>query len=256
MKESTRIAIVQQRMYWTTQENTQFIIAALETAAQYDAQLCVFPELAITGFHRRIREEAKPEIVAPSLAQVRAACAKLSMATVIGVPTFRESGAVVNAVEFITRNGETAGHVEKIGITPAEATFLQAGVCRPILNFEGLRSTAIVCREALDREQLCAQLTPGTIDVIFWPGIMRPDPERPDRSEHHIDDAAALAVHTSAYVIQSNWPDSLNYPEESAEQGHSVVISPLGKIMFRLPKAKPGIGVFELGDSTFRWIDL
>lgn len=249
------IAIAQMSMSWTTKENTQTILRSLQIASEHGATICVFPELAITGFHRRIRQEATPDIVAPALAQVRERCAKHSIAAVIGAPIFRDSGAVVNAVEFIDRHGNTIGHVEKVGITPAEATFLEAGVSRPILTLEALRSTAIICREALDREQLCDELAPNTIDVIFWPGIMRPDPERPDRAEHHVDDACALAAHTRAYVVQSNWPDSLNYPEESAEQGHSVVISPRGQVMFRLPKAKAGIGVFELGESAFAWID-
>lgn len=249
------IAIAQMPMAWTTAENTQTILKYLRIASAQQANICVFPELAITGFHRRIREEATPEIVAPALDAVRDACAKHSIAAVLGTPLFRESGAVVNAVEYINRTGNTVGYVEKIGITPAEASFLEAGNSRPILQFDGLRSTSIICREALDREQLCSELAPDTIDFIFWPGIMRPDPERPDRAEHHVDDACALAAHTRAYVVQSNWPDSLNYPEESAHQGHSVVIAPSGKLMFRLPKAEVGLGVFALGDASYDWIE-
>jgi omega-amidase len=250
-----KIAIAQMPMAWTALENTRKILEVLRRVAIEGVQICVFPELAITGFHRRIREEAKPDLIAPLCAKMRQSCAELGVSAVVGAPLFRNDGGVVNAVEFIDCHGQTVGYVEKIGITPAEATFLQAGLSRPILKLEGLRSTAIICREALDREQLCKELAPNTVDLIFWPGIMRPDPERPDHAERHIDDACALAAHTRAYVIQSNWPDSLNYPQESAEQGHSVVISPRGEIMFRLPKAKAGIGVFKLGESTFHWIE-
>jgi omega-amidase len=251
-----QISIAQVPMAWMALENTHRIVDALRKSANSGAQICVFPELAVTGFHRRIREEAKPEIVAPLSSVIRQTCADLGISAVVGVPLFRSDGGIVNAVEFINRDGATIGYVEKTGITPAEATFLQAGTSRPILELDGLRCTAIICREAQDREQLCKALAPNSTDVIFWPGIMRPDPERPDRAEHHIDDACAIAAHTRAYVIQSNWPDSLNYPEESAEQGHSVVISPNGEVMFRLPKATSGIGVFELGESTFRWIEI
>jgi omega-amidase len=248
------IAIAQIPMAWTTEENTQTILRALKLSARHDATVCVFPELAATGFHRQIRREARPEIVAPALAQIRDACATHSIAAVIGMPLFHDHG-IANAVEFIDRRGTTVGFVEKIGITPPEATFFRAGCSRPVLQFEGMHCTAIVCREVEDREQICAELVPGSVEIIFWPGIMRPDPERLDHAEHHIDDACALAAHTRAYVIQSNWPDSLNYPEESAEQGHSIVISPRGDRMFRLPKASAGIGVFKLGESTFHWID-
>jgi omega-amidase len=243
-------------MAWTTTENTQTIITAMRVAAEHGATLCEFPELAITGFHRRIREEAKPEIVEPALMRVRASCAENAIAAVIGVPLFRSDGGIVNAVEFIDRHGASIGHVEKVGITPAEATFLQAGSSRPVLAFEGFRSTAIICREASDHKEICESLAPDEAEIIFWPGIMRPDPERPERAEHHIEDACAIAAHTRAYVIQSNWPNSLNYPNENPTLGHSIVISPSGEVLFRLPKAVAGIGLFNLGESAFQWIEI
>ncbi|TAG82791.1 MAG: carbon-nitrogen hydrolase family protein [Burkholderiales bacterium] len=256
MNESLRIAIVQQRMYWTTQENTQFILGKIESAARHGAQICVFPELAVTGFHRQIRTEATPEIVAPALSDIRKACAKFRVASLVGTPTFDTFGNIFNSAEFITDTGETCATIAKIGITPAEATFFAEGAERPIVDFLGHRSTAILCREANDVELLQAQIATNTVDIIYWPGIMRPDPEKPDNAEHHLLDASSLAKHTGAYIIQANWPMSLNYPEESIDSGHSIVISPSGETLFRLPKAQVGMGVFTLGDTHFIWIEL
>jgi omega-amidase len=253
MTKDLRIAIVQPPMFWTTDENTNNIIQALRIAAKHGARVCVFPELAITGYHRQIRTEAKPEIVDAAIFRVRENCASLGIAAVVGTPSFDESGNIFNSVEFIDAGGTTCATIEKSGITSVEATFFAIGRARQIVEFIGLRCTAILCREANDVEVLKTQIAPHSVDLIFWPGIMRPDPEKTDQPEHHIRDAALLAQHTGAYIVQSNWPMSLNYPEESRDSGHSVVISPRGEIMFRLPKAQAGIGVFDLGALEFHW---
>jgi omega-amidase len=239
-------------MRWTTEENMHSIVRAIETSKQAGAAICVFPELAVTGFHRQIKTQAKPEIVSNALARLQTVCANLRIAIAIGAPTFDDS-SIFNSCLLIDAQGELVATVEKIGITPAEATFFAKGNQRPVVDFVGHRCTAILCREANDVAELKIQIAPQSVDLIFWPGIMRPDPEKLDQPEHHIRDAAELARHTGAYVVQSNWPNSLNYPEESKESGHSIVISPGGETMFRLPKAKPGIGLFNLGESHYDW---
>ncbi|MDP3084525.1 MAG: hypothetical protein Q8N44_12685, partial [Rubrivivax sp.] len=69
----------------------------------------------------------------------------------------------------------------------------------------------------------------------------------------HLHQAQALALRLSAYVVQANWPNALNYPEKSANAGKSAVVSPTGKLLFRLPQAAPGLGLFSLGDETCAW---
>ncbi len=69
-----RVAIAQPAMYWTTPQNVARIVEALEVAARQGARVCLFPELALTGFHRGIREQALPGVVGPALQQVQAAC--------------------------------------------------------------------------------------------------------------------------------------------------------------------------------------
>jgi predicted amidohydrolase len=58
-----RIAIAQPVMYWTGHENASAVCQTIERAAEAQARICVFPELAVTGFHRRIAEAAKPDLV-------------------------------------------------------------------------------------------------------------------------------------------------------------------------------------------------
>ncbi len=52
------VAIAQMRMHWTGEEHTRQIVALLAQAANEGAEVCAFPDLALTGFHRQIRREA------------------------------------------------------------------------------------------------------------------------------------------------------------------------------------------------------
>ena len=55
------------------------------------------------------------------------------------------------------------------------------------------------------------------------------------------------------YVVQTNWPNALNRPEESVEGGSSSVAAPDGELLFRLPSQASGIAVFTLGERAFEW---
>ncbi|HEY1230470.1 MAG TPA: nitrilase-related carbon-nitrogen hydrolase, partial [Ramlibacter sp.] len=57
---SPRLAIGQFRMAWTIEENLASIAWCMRQAAAAGARICSFPELAVTGFHRRIVEHAVP----------------------------------------------------------------------------------------------------------------------------------------------------------------------------------------------------
>ena len=227
---------------------------ALALAKQAGASYCAFSELAVTGFHRRIVDWAKPEVSGPAVLEVQQAAAGVGIAAIFGAPTYTGS-ARLNSHLFVASDGSLVGTVSKIGLTDPEATFFQPGSDRPVVNLEGVRCTAVICREVEDEAEVLGQLAGTGVEVIFWPGQMRPDPAKPitDPPEH-VAQAQALARKTGAYVLQTNWPNALNRPEESENTGHSVCIGPEGELLFRLPKQGFGIAVFKLGEKTFRWL--
>ena len=241
-------------MYWTGDENAGAVCRTIERAAAAGARLCVFPELAVTGFHRRIAEAAKAELVAGWMRTIAATCARHAIAVAVGAPTFDDDGRIYNSQLLIDEQGELAGVVEKTGLTEPEATFFARGDARPVVAMHGRRCTAVICREVEDLDDVCAQLARTTPEIIFWPGMMGPeDGAEPADPPVHVQQAQELARRTGAHVIQSNWPLSLNYPEQSYKTGKSVVIGPTGHIAFALPQAQAGLAVFTLGESTYAW---
>ncbi len=249
-----RIAIGQLRMHWTIEANMASMLDAIGLAQRRGAGICTFPELAVTGFHREIVALAKPDLVAPQVRRIQELCASRAIAVAVGAPTFGDEGARFNSHLFIDERGELVSEVRKAGLTAPEATFFQAGAERPVAVLQGLRCSAVICREIEDQEQLREQLPAGSIDLILWPGQMRPDPDKPvtDPPEHVVQ-AQQLAQALKAHVIQANWPNALNRPAESEHTGHSAVIAPTGELLFRLPEQASGVAVFSLGATDFEW---
>jgi predicted amidohydrolase len=112
----------------------------------------------------------------------------------------------------------------------------------------------VICREVEDHTEVVTQLADSGVQVIFWPGQMRPDPAKPVQDPpEHVAEAQALAAATGAFIVQTNWPNALNRPEESENTGHSACVAPTGELLFRLPKQGFGVGVFNLGERTYSW---
>lgn len=254
MPDPQRIAIAQIAMHWTTAENLVAIERAMALARDRQARICAFAELAVTGFHREIGREAQPAVVEPALQRIRALAARLGLGVAIGAPTFGPEGSKFNSHLLIDETGALAAVVSKHGLTDPEATFFARGSSRPVGALQGLRCSAVICREVSDLPEVAAQLPADTVDLVFVPGALRQDPDKP-RTEPpaYVHDIARLAAATKAWAVHTNWPNALNRPEESVDGGGSVVANPQGEVLLRLPMQASGVGIFTLGESSFEW---
>jgi predicted amidohydrolase len=254
MTPPLRIAIGQLQMHWTIEANMAALQRAIAFAAAQGAQVCCFSELAVTGFHRQIAALAKPALVQPCLEALARSARQHRVAVAVGAPRFTGDGRILNSHVLLDETGAVAAVVDKIGLTAPEATFFAAGSGRPVGRLQGWRCSAVICREVEDLDDVALQLPPGAAQLLFWPGLMSPDPDKPPMDPpEHVQQAQRLARRTGAWVVQANWPNALNYPETSPGTGRSVVIAPDGNILLALPPAAPGVGVFNLGSSTLNW---
>lgn len=250
----TRLAIAQIAMRWSTQENLQAILAAIDVAHAEGARICAFSELAVTGFHREIAREAVPQSVLPAIDRLQARCAQRRVAIAVGAPTFGVGSFRYDSHLLISEAGELVATISKQGLTEPEATFFQPGTSRPIGRLQGLDCSAVICREVGDIEAVSRQLPPDAVDIVFVPGALRQNPGKP-RSElpEYVRDIQRLAATTRAFAVHTNWPNALNRPEESVDGGGSTVVAPDGTLLFRLPAQAAGVGIFALGESSFHW---
>jgi predicted amidohydrolase len=181
-------------MHWTIEGNLSEMVSAMRRAGREGAEACVFPELALPGFHREIVSLAKPHLIAPAIESLQAECANLSIAIAFGTPTFDEAG-LRNSYLFLSSSGERSAVVHKSGLTAPEATFFARGIERPVTRFCGLRTSAIICREIEDEVRIFRQLQDHNAQLLLWPGQMRPDPfDLNDVMRLPIDDCRDVAA--------------------------------------------------------------
>lgn len=242
-------------MHWTTGENLAEIRRAMQVAHAAGAAICAFSELAISGLHRQIAREARPEVVAPALATVARLARELGLAVSVGAPGFGDGDARFIVQHLIDARGDTVASIPKHGLTEPERSFFQPGDTRPVGLLAGLRCSAVICREVGDHALLAQDLPPGRSDLVFLPGSLRPDPRLP-RTEPpgYMRDAETMAQRLQTWLVQTNWPNALNRPEESVDGGRSIVVSPAGERLLELPRQAAGLGVFTLGERHFDWI--
>lgn len=239
-----RVAVAQMPMAWTADENTATILDHLARAKSLSAEVVLFPECAITGYHRRVPEVAAPAVVEASLAQIRAGCAALGVAAVLGTPRFSEDGAtVVNSAVAIGADGEVLALCEKSGLTASERRYFAPGRVRQRFSIGDAPCCAIFCREIRDLQELRHELE-GT-RVLFWPGMIHFDLEGEHPDHVDVEMAQAFARALGCWLVQCNWPGSLNRPD-LAGAGASLVISPAGEVVHRLPRDRCALDLVSL----------
>lgn len=103
-----RIAIAQMPMHWTLEENTRSVLAHLDQASALSADLALFPECSVTGYHRRVPGQVSRRAIAASLGRIQARCAALRLPALVGTPFFPSPAddRVWNAAVAIDADGQ------------------------------------------------------------------------------------------------------------------------------------------------------
>ena len=166
------IAVDQLRMHWTCAGNTAAMRRAIERAADAGARIVVFPELAVTGFHRRIAREAEAATVQAAVEALAAVAAARSVAVVFGAPTFGADGRPRNSHLHVDEGGRVVAVVSKIGLTPSEASFFVPGDGRPAARLAGVACSSVLCREVEDLGPVVEGLAGSAPALVFWPSFI------------------------------------------------------------------------------------
>lgn len=244
-------------MAWHIEGNVAALSSAIEMARQQGATLLVAPELALTGFHRQIAQQCLADALATGLERVRDAVRAAGVALVLGAPTIDAGGGPFNTHLYIDARGEIVGQVSKNGLTASEATFFEQATSRPVVELCGLRCTSVLCREVEDADSVSQQVAASAgADLVFWPSFIG-RASAPDDvhvfEPHYQPLASALARRLRAWMVQCNWPQSLNEPG-SLRFGESAVFAPDGRVVLRLPVDATGVAVFDLGAQRMQWL--
>ncbi len=233
-----KIIAVQLPMAPTVADNLASILRSVDHAVEdLGADVVLFPECALTGFHKDLPDQCTPEILGDALGELQAMADELDAMLLVGTPWPLPDGRMLNALAVL-RPIEDLLVAPKIGLSESELQFFTAGTERTTWTWLGARFASVICREMLDPIDP-AQL--GDVDVVFWPGYIAWDAGDDD----YMGAVSRVARALKAVVVQANWPDSLNAPETRG-MGGSVVVGPDGELVFTGPRDAPAFLEVEL----------
>lgn len=249
-----KVAIAQMRMYWTVVENVRAILSINEQASSRGADMVLFPELAVTGFHREILRECSALLDDEGvLASIEDSCARNNLCIWLGLPYSAEA-KLYNSYLCIGPDGQRIGVIHKNGLTESEKMVFAAGSSRPLLAVADHKVSAILCREVADVQLIADQFCDETPDLLVWPGYIG------NRSfpigtlpEGTVDQAAKVSDHLKLPIVQCNWANSLNDPAKD-DLGSSVVLNSEGRKLWTCPEALPGVGYVDMDNGECQWV--
>lgn len=208
----------------TILKNRQAMQSILRDQVEAES-LILFPECALTGFHRALKAVAIQSDIEENCAILQRDCDEKNVAIVFGTPWFLGDG-IVNAAVYLAPNAprEVAS---KVGLTESERLFFSPGRGRPVYQWRGKRFSIVFCREVLDDQDSGLELA-EQLDFILWPGYIAWS----DDPENYFEAARNIAEKHRCAIYQCNWPDSLNDPQQK-KMGGSLVIGASGETIDR-----------------------
>ncbi|MGI6376536.1 MAG: carbon-nitrogen hydrolase family protein [Anaerolineae bacterium] len=148
--------------------NMATILQGMATCAAQGADLCVFPEAALTGYSptlRRSRPASDGPLVQQALEAIAVAARQHHMGVVVGAEAWHE-GAWHNRLLAYGREGELLAQYDKVHLTRQDVGYYRAGNATPVFRFQGVICGLQICYDARFPEGYRALLAQGVQVVL------------------------------------------------------------------------------------------
>ena len=163
---SLRMAAVQMRFAPDLRGNLARITKALHAAVARRADVVLFPECALTGYHCDFAALQRDELQV-ALAQVAALAAFHRINILIGTPMF--SGRVLrNCLAVFDRQGQLTYVYAKCQLTELDRRVFAPGDAIALFEIDGIPATAIICHERRYPELVRLAVMAGA-RILFHP---------------------------------------------------------------------------------------
>lgn len=207
-----KVAVCQTNMSWTIEENVATIIKNIEMAAEASADLALFTECAITGYHRKVPTLCNYDDLQGALDQLREASERCGVPIIVGTPLMPDSadGKIYNAAVLLGSSEEVV--FSKVGLTDAEKQFFTPGSSRVTTTVAGKKLSLMFCREVLDKEEMLEAYQPGSTDFIVWPSYIKWDADPSETDYIDTADYQSLAEELNTTIVNVNAANALNDP--------------------------------------------
>jgi predicted amidohydrolase len=161
-----KVAAAQMKFRSTVPENVEWISNAVRSAAQDRVDAILFPECAITGYHRDFRNLSRSAIEA-ARADIAAVAKSSRCYVLVGCPIF-QNGRCFNSLLVFDRRGREIFRYSKIHLTKRDARFFSRGNSLALFPIDRIMATAIICHERRYPELVRLPVMMGA-QVVFHP---------------------------------------------------------------------------------------
>ena len=220
--------------------NVSTISHCLSLAAQSQAHLAVFPEMAVVGYdshlHGLFQQEGWYSKVQEGLETLAADAQELGLKAVIGTP-FRLNGEYQNAMILV---GSDSGILYAGGRKVWSKGWLRYGFTMPErkdpVHIEGYDFGFVICDEVSHLEELNGTGIEKSY-VILWPSVTRNyfNSQKWGTRDNCRLDGASIARTFNAVVIQSSFSTYVHDLEDTVKLGGIVIVDSDGTILKQAP---------------------
>ena len=201
--KTTRLLIAAAQMQFRSAiaENVAWITEVIRSSVKAGADLVLFPECAVTGYHCDFAS-VSPSQVEAALERISGAARAARCHVLVGCPTFAGRKRFNSLVVF-DRHGRKVFCYSKIHLTARDKRFFTAGNALAYFRLAGVPCTAIICHERRYPELVRLPVMLGA-QVVFHPNAGL-DPLPISRSKRRGRDGIAVrAFENEVYYVFAN----------------------------------------------------
>ncbi|MCB0634637.1 MAG: carbon-nitrogen hydrolase family protein [Saprospiraceae bacterium] len=241
-----KIALCQTAMHWTMAENLENIGKQLALCASNDVALAVFPECAVTGYHRQMPAITTQGTLDAAFEKLHAFAREYQTVFIVGSPYIKpdEPDSVLNSALFFQPGSDTFGVTSKVGLAEKEPLYFTAGRERKIFHWGDKRIGMVFCIEMNHTESLIADFEHAGLDVLFWISYIAWGDPTEGESKIIQDNSLAVSLALGIPVINVNWANAVNSADIKDMGGSRLIVN--GEITLLLAADREMMEIVDL----------
>lgn len=221
---AVKVAAVQFRSSFDLEDNRARMAAALEKLADDKVQVAVFPECALTGYHKKAVMEADGKQVLQAEESLRRVCERRRIAAVIG-SVYKVNGKTFNTAVVFDSKGGLVERYAKVML--AGEPWATPGNHIAYFDLDGVPSTVIICHDERYPELVRLPALAGARVAYYI------SHESGMRNEAKLAgyraQIMARAVENGVAIVASNAPG--NVADNSGSHGQSRIVASDGNVV-------------------------
>lgn len=204
MSRHYRVAGVQFQVEPNLEDNYERILSCIEWASQEGARFCLFPEMALTGYHGDFCQQE----VDRALEGIAAASAQHRVTTLVGTG-MKEEGNTYIQVRIYSETGDLVGFHAKMVPTCGDRRWCVPGTELKTFKQSGLVFGVLICNDLwvtpgfgpYPDPRLCYQLGQQGAEVVFQ--AINSD-TAPEYRHYHESNLELRARESGFYIVTAN----------------------------------------------------